>query len=92
MARGGVPSTALEGGVDIDGQKIYVGRAFHEGDWLPAKVIPGRNCAYVCFNGSEVSVERFQVSLNYFMILKTIFLQSTINKTVSSKKVRKMNS
>lgn len=56
-----VPSSALRGGVDIDGQQIYVGRAYHEGDWMPAKVIPGKNVAYVAYGGQEHAVHRFQV-------------------------------
>jgi len=32
-----VPGTVI-GGHDSDGDQIYVGRAFHEGDLLPAKV------------------------------------------------------
>ncbi|KAG5894094.1 hypothetical protein JTB14_003950 [Gonioctena quinquepunctata] len=60
-AYGGVPSTALRGGVDIDGHTIYVGRAYHEGDWIPAKVIPGKNVAYVSYNGLEHAKDRFQV-------------------------------
>ncbi|VEN44524.1 unnamed protein product [Callosobruchus maculatus] len=61
VARGSVPRTALQGGVDIDGHTIYVGRAFHAGDWMPAKVIPGKNVAYVAYNGEEIAVDRFQV-------------------------------
>ncbi|KAL1505518.1 hypothetical protein ABEB36_005066 [Hypothenemus hampei] len=60
-ARGFVPTTALLGGHDIDGANIYVGRAFHEGDWLPAKVIPDKQVAYVAYNGSEHAKDHFQV-------------------------------
>lgn len=67
ISRGGVPSTALEGGYDIDGERIYVGRAFYEGDWLPAKIIPGKNAAYVCWGGQEVFVDRFEVSFHIFL-------------------------
>lgn len=58
---GGVPPQAFEGGHDFDGHRIYVGRAFHEGDWLPAKVIPGKRAAYVSYNGEEILKDRFQV-------------------------------
>lgn len=61
FARGGIPTTALDGGVDIDGHQIYVGRAYHKGDLLPAKVIPGRFRAYVASNGLEHVKEKFQV-------------------------------
>ncbi|XP_056648526.1 natterin-4-like [Diorhabda carinulata] len=60
-ARGTVPSTALRGGTDIDGSQIFVGRAFHEGDWIPAKVIPSKNVAYVPYNGGEHAKFRYQV-------------------------------
>ncbi|XP_019868226.1 uncharacterized protein LOC109597034 [Aethina tumida] len=60
-ANGTVPSTAIQGGVDIDGEPIYVGRAYHEGDWIPAKVIPGRNVAYISYDGHEYAKETFQV-------------------------------
>ncbi|XP_044262834.1 uncharacterized protein LOC123010199 [Tribolium madens] len=58
---GGVPSTALWGGEDIDGHQIYVGRAYFKSDWIPAKVIPGRSKAYVAYGGKEYTVDRFQV-------------------------------
>ncbi|CAG9857350.1 unnamed protein product [Phyllotreta striolata] len=60
-ARGSVPRSALKGGFDVDGYEIFVGRAFHEGDWLPAKVIPGKQIAYVAYNGAEIGVHQFQV-------------------------------
>ncbi|KYB24931.1 hypothetical protein TcasGA2_TC031451 [Tribolium castaneum] len=61
IAYGSVPPTALQGGMDGDGHPIYVGRAYHEGDLIPAKVIPGKNAAYVSHNGQEHLVENFQV-------------------------------
>jgi hypothetical protein len=32
----------VRGGIDSDGDPIFVGRAFHEGDMIPAKVIPNK--------------------------------------------------
>ncbi|CAG9764549.1 unnamed protein product [Ceutorhynchus assimilis] len=61
FAHGATPSTAIHGGYDIDGTQIYVGRAFHEGDWLPAKVMPEKNVAYVAYNGQEHAKDRYQV-------------------------------
>lgn len=60
-ARQGVPPTAVQGGVDADGTTIYVGRAFHEGDWIPAKVIPQKDVAYVAYGGKEHAKSEFQV-------------------------------
>lgn len=57
-----VPDTAVVGGMDIDGATIYVGRALHDGDMLPAKVIPEKHVAYVCHAGREIAKHTFEVS------------------------------
>ncbi|XP_033336870.1 natterin-4 [Megalopta genalis] len=59
----GVPDKAVVGGRDCDGTTIYVGRAYHEGDMLPAKVIPEKNVAYVCYNGEEHAKYDYEVLL-----------------------------
>lgn len=46
----------MQVGTDADGTKIYIGRAFYEGDAIPAKVIPQKNAAYIPYGGKEVSV------------------------------------
>ena len=56
-----LPEFALEGGRDADGDLIYVGRVFRDGDMLPAKVVPNKSGAYVCWGGEEQKVEHFQV-------------------------------
>ncbi|XP_043478942.1 natterin-3-like [Leptopilina heterotoma] len=56
-----VPHTAVEGGRDVDGSSIYVGRAFHEGDMIPAKVIPDKNVAYVAWGGQEHPKSSYEV-------------------------------
>lgn len=38
LAYSRLPQNAVQAGHDIDGSAIYVGRAFHEGDWIAAKV------------------------------------------------------
>ncbi|XP_058125211.1 natterin-4-like [Anopheles coustani] len=58
---GPFPQNMVRAGVDADGEVIYVGRAFHEGDMIPAKVIPGKNLAFVCHGGEEVLKEDFEV-------------------------------
>lgn len=55
------PANAVKGGVDLDGADIFVGRAYHDGDLLPAKVIPANNVAYVCHNGREIAKHNFEV-------------------------------
>lgn len=44
-----LPPNAIFVGNDADGSPIYVGRCFHNGDQLPAKVIPSKNVAYSKF-------------------------------------------
>lgn len=60
----GVPfpyDKAIRAGTDADGSPIFAGRAYHEGDIVPAKVIPDKNIAYVCFGGEEVPKEVYEV-------------------------------
>jgi Protein of unknown function (DUF3421) len=55
-----VPNAVLAGN-DSDCSPIYVGRASHEGDLLPANVIPSRQAAYVGYRGQEISKNHFDV-------------------------------
>ncbi|KAL7738623.1 hypothetical protein ACLKA6_006916 [Drosophila palustris] len=59
-----VPGTILAGH-DSDGDAIYVGRAYHEGDLLPAKVIPNKSCAYVPYGGHEHVKYDFELLAGY---------------------------
>jgi len=56
-----VPFNAIHGGNDSDGTRIVVGRAFHMGDLVPAKVMPSKNVAYISYNGEEVPKHQFEV-------------------------------
>uniref|UniRef100_A0A182FHR1 Uncharacterized protein n=1 Tax=Anopheles albimanus TaxID=7167 RepID=A0A182FHR1_ANOAL len=58
---GPFPHNMVRAGIDTDGDVIYVGRAFHEGDMIPAKVIPTKNLAYICYGGEEILKEDFEV-------------------------------
>lgn len=62
-SHGGVPPNAVHAGRDIDGSAIYVGRSYHNGDLLPAKVIPSRNVAYVPYSGEEVAKHEYEVRI-----------------------------
>lgn len=77
---GGVPPNAVHVGHDIDGAGIYVGRAYHEGNCIPAKVIPTRNIAYVPYGGAEVAKHDYEVRvsklLHFFSEFTTINLNS----------------
>lgn len=54
-------SNAVYAGNDADGSPIYVGRAFHDGDQIPAKIIPSKNACYVPHNGLEHFKPQFEV-------------------------------
>ncbi|XP_055610706.1 uncharacterized protein LOC129757485 [Uranotaenia lowii] len=60
-ASGPFPAGMVRAGVDADGSPIFAGRAFHEGEMLPAKVIPAQNAAYICWGGEEIMKEEFEV-------------------------------
>jgi hypothetical protein len=57
---GSLPPNAVYAGNDSDGSPLYVGRAFHDGDQLPAKVIPSKQIAYVCHNGLEIPKHQYE--------------------------------
>lgn len=56
-----LPPGAILAGHDSDSSPIYVGRAYHDGDQLPAKVLPGKQIAYVCHNGQEIPKHTYEV-------------------------------
>lgn len=56
-----VPPFAVLGGRDTDGAQIYVGRASHEGDLIPCKVLPSKRVAYIAHNGVEVPKHSFEI-------------------------------
>lgn len=51
----------MKAGVDKDGGNIYVGRAIHEGEVQPAKVSLNHQCAYIAYDGAEISKSEFEV-------------------------------
>jgi len=60
-----VPPHAVYAGHDSDGDAIFVGRADHDGDLLPAKVIINKGCAYVSHSGQEISKTSYEVLTGY---------------------------
>ncbi|XP_055532193.1 uncharacterized protein LOC129722621 [Wyeomyia smithii] len=58
---GPFPTNMVRAGIDADGAVIYAGRAFHEGEMIPAKVIPSKNVAFICYSGEEILKEDFEV-------------------------------
>lgn len=60
-----MPVNAVPAGHDTDGDPIYVGRASHNGELLPAKVIPNKQTAYVSASGLEHHKQDAEVLTQY---------------------------
>lgn len=60
-AYSGVPPNAVAAGYDVDGATIFVGRAHHANDLIPAKVIPSKRVAYVAYAGNEITKHEYEV-------------------------------
>jgi len=53
ISGGYVPTDAVEGGNDVNGEPIYVGRAHESGDLIPGKIVPSHGVCYVAYSGRE---------------------------------------
>lgn len=51
----------MPGGNDLDGDTLYVGRAYHNGDMLVAKVIPSKQIAFVSLRGESIPKTHFEL-------------------------------
>ncbi|CRK93742.1 CLUMA_CG007270, isoform A [Clunio marinus] len=60
-SHGPMPPNPIFAGTETDGSPIYIGRCFHNGDQLPAKVIPNQNVAYVTFDGQVIPKYSYEV-------------------------------
>lgn len=59
-----LPDGAILAGNDTDGSPIYVGRAHHAGDQVPAKILPSKQVGYIPFSGQEIPVHQYEVLCN----------------------------
>ncbi|XP_037827829.1 LOW QUALITY PROTEIN: uncharacterized protein LOC119615903 [Lucilia sericata] len=55
-----IPADAVHAGYDIDETPMYVARAFHNGDYIPAKAFPSHNLACIPFAGQEIVKSTFE--------------------------------
>lgn len=51
---GYVASDAVEGGNDVNGEPLLVGRAWESGDLIPGKIVQSHGCCYVAYGGDEL--------------------------------------
>lgn len=56
-----LPEGAILAGHDQDRSPIYIGRAWHGGDQIPAKVLPSKHACYIAYGGQEVLKDTFEV-------------------------------
>lgn len=58
-----IPYNAVPGGED-SGETIYIGRAVHNGEVIPGKVVPSHRCCYVASAGAEHSHREYQALIS----------------------------
>ncbi|XP_075534725.1 uncharacterized protein LOC142569399 [Dermacentor variabilis] len=58
-----IPYNAVPGGED-SGETIYIGRAVHNGEVIPGKVVPSHSCCYVAYEGAEHSHRDYQALIS----------------------------
>ncbi|XP_034108485.2 uncharacterized protein LOC127564999, partial [Drosophila albomicans] len=56
-----LPPFAIVAGYDSNRDPIYVARASHNGEMLPAKFIPNKKQAYVSWGGEEINKHDFEI-------------------------------
>lgn len=60
------------GGFQLDvSQPLYVGRAYHAGMLLPAKIVLGAKSSFVSWGGKEISVSNYEVLCDDKVWMKT---------------------
>jgi len=58
---GNVPEEALAVGMTKEGEKLYVGRVFHDGTLTPGKVQCSHGVCYIPYGGEELSFKEYEV-------------------------------
>lgn len=56
-----IPTGAVQGGVTLDGEPLYIGRHEHQGSWVVGKVQPSHGVLYVPFGGEEVPFASYEI-------------------------------
>jgi hypothetical protein len=58
---GSIPPDAFPGGIDVDGQTLYVGRAVHLGSLIPGKVNQLHGRCSLTWDGAEHGKTRYEI-------------------------------
>jgi len=56
-----IPPHAVHGGQDSSGETLYIGRARHDDDIVPGKVVASHSCCYVPWGGEENSHRDYEI-------------------------------
>jgi len=60
-ANGEIPPNAVQGGMEPDGEVIYIGRAIHNGTVTVGKVHESHGCCYVSYGGEELNFKQYEI-------------------------------
>jgi hypothetical protein len=60
-SEGHVPEEALTVGMTKEGEKLYVGRVFHDGTLTPGKVHCSHGVCYIPYGGEEIPFKEYEV-------------------------------
>ncbi|XP_076756579.1 uncharacterized protein LOC143426809 [Xylocopa sonorina] len=64
-AEGYVPPHAVEAGTTVDGEMLYVGRAYHHGAPCVGKIHRSHGVLYVPYDGREVAIRDYEVLIQH---------------------------
>lgn len=56
-----IPANAIPGGISLEGETLYVGRAPHEGTISVGKVHPSHAVLYISYGGGEHSYSEYEI-------------------------------
>lgn len=57
-----IPVDAVPGGYSEDNfERLFIGRAEHEGHWIPGKVQPTHKVCYIPYKGKEVAKKKYEI-------------------------------
>lgn len=56
-----IPPQAVPAGETSDGEKLFVGRALHEGTMILGKVHPSHGAIYIPYGGKEISYDSYEI-------------------------------
>jgi len=56
-----IPENAIPGGLSMEGETLYIGRAPHEGSLAIGKVHPSHAVLYISYGGAEIGYPEYEI-------------------------------